>query len=179
MLPKRLLTILLASLISLAPVSASPNTALSHSLSQLGSIQSHLSLLTEALDSYNGGVWGLLTLANRVSNAQSAIRGARLNLDQLPVLSGDDFENWAGSYEELQPVILGALKTAHGKTDHFHKLGLKPVVAALVQGLIDERNGYKETIEGKMSRENITAMVAHNEEVDKTVKFVSWALGSV
>lgn len=65
------------------------------------------------------------------------------------------------------------------QTDHFHKLGLKPVVAALVQGLIDERNGYKETIEGKMSRENITAMVAHNEEVDKTVKFVSWALGSV
>jgi len=47
-----------------------------------------------------------------------------------------------------------------------------------MQGLFDEKNGYKETIEGKMSRENITAMVGHNEEVDKTMKFVLGALGS-
>ena len=50
-----------------------------------------------------------------MSNAQSAIRSARLNLDQLPVLSGDDFDNWAASYEELQPVIMKALTLAHGK----------------------------------------------------------------
>jgi len=84
-------------------------------LSQFGSVQSHLALLTETLGSYNGGDWGLLMLANRVNNAQSAIQGARLNLDQLPVLSGDYFGNWAGSYEELQPVIPGALQSAHGK----------------------------------------------------------------
>lgn len=65
------------------------------------------------------------------------------------------------------------------QSDHFHKMGIKPVVAALVQGLNDERNVYKKTIEGKMSSENITAMVAHNEEVDKTMKFVFGSLGSV
>lgn len=56
----------------------------------------------------------LVTLASRVNNAQSAIRSARLNFDQLPVLS-DDFEDWAGSYGELQPVIVKALDSAHGK----------------------------------------------------------------
>lgn len=50
-----------------------------------------------------------------MNNAQSAIRSARLNLDQLPVLSGNDFEDWAGSYGELQPVIVKALTSAHGK----------------------------------------------------------------
>lgn len=118
MLPKRLLAILLTSLTSLA--SASSNAALTNSISELSSIKSHLSLLTESLDSYNGGVWGLLTLASRVNNAQSAIRSARLNLDQLPVLSGDDFEGWAGSYEELHPVIVKALSSTHGKVcPHF------------------------------------------------------------
>lgn len=65
------------------------------------------------------------------------------------------------------------------QSDHFHKMGIKPVVVALIQGLNDERNEYKKTVEEKMSSENITAMVSHNDEVDKKMKFVFGSLGSV
>lgn len=56
-----------------------------------------------------------MTLASRVNNAQSAIRSARLNLDQLPALGAVEFQDWASTYDELQPVIVKALSSAHGK----------------------------------------------------------------
>lgn len=58
-------------------------------------------------------------------------------------------------------------------------MGIKPVVVALMHGLNDERNVYRKTIGEKMSSENITAMAAQNEEVDKTMKFVFGSLGMV
>lgn len=65
------------------------------------------------------------------------------------------------------------------QADHFDKLGIKPIVAALVQSLVDEKDGYKKSIETKMSAENITALAGQNEELDKTVEFVFGALRSV
>lgn len=81
----------------------------------LGNVRTHVSSVKDALDSYNGGVWGLMSIANKLNSARNSICSARSELDSLEMMTGLDFEDWSEAYDELHSVMVDTLHSADGK----------------------------------------------------------------
>lgn len=75
-------------------------------VSNIEAVTDEVNNVKDSLNSYNGGIYGALMVANAVYNAHSASEKARSNFDGPDKFSTEDSQKVMDAYNALHPQVL-------------------------------------------------------------------------
>ncbi|APA10830.1 hypothetical protein SS1G_03523 [Sclerotinia sclerotiorum 1980 UF-70] len=111
-------------------------------LSDITTIDTNVKALTTAVDNYNGGFFGLISVSSAESTLETSIKNAATDASNTSPLSSADSENILGEINNLKPDIDQALNALVGKKSTFASAGVDSTVASDLENLKKETDAF-------------------------------------
>ncbi|KAJ5107591.1 hypothetical protein N7456_004266 [Penicillium angulare] len=119
-------------------------TNIEQNVSDMRKLTDKVELAKRSLDNYNGGIPAALGVARSLTIAQTSAKSTRKNLADREPMDAEEGDRFLQSYEEMAPVLLGAIHSAKNKAPLFKKAGLGPEARTYLDNLHVEKRRFEE-----------------------------------
>ncbi|GFF60837.1 hypothetical protein IFM51744_10504 [Aspergillus udagawae] len=178
MLYKLITTVFLTLCISLSSASS-----LLQAKSGMDSITESVKAAKTAIDAYNGGIMGVVSVANAIFKIHESMQKSHAMCEQLEKYEEEEFEVMRASFSELQPAVVDMLATVSKKVGPNYSTGMRSIAdlfkamemdnnviqlgtAGMMNMFFQKSRAYQDMMIQKMPKENLTAVQSQLSEMD-------------